>query len=166
MQGAYGLHIFDFWKELDRDLLGNVFERSVGDLNEIAGGGQPDVRQAFGIYYTAARLAKFAARSAITAVLSDDEELQTLLQGKAGKDLQEFEAHAHSVLEVLGKYRIADISCGSGVFLTAAYEALIAPFRKTLEAGTGGMFSREIIAFQQARGCYGLEIRYDSFVYG
>jgi hypothetical protein len=39
VRGVYGLDVFDFWRALDRDLLGNLFERSIGDLEALAHGG-------------------------------------------------------------------------------------------------------------------------------
>lgn len=150
VQGAYGLHIFDFWKELDRDLLGNVFERSIGDLSTLTSGGVPNVRQTFGIYYTASRLARFAARSAIEAALGEDPELRRILDRPATEDLRVHGDQVRQITERLKTYKIADIACGSGVFLSAAFDALLAPFRKALEAGPGGGLSREVLSFEQS----------------
>ncbi len=162
VQGAYGLHIFDFWKELDRDLLGNVFERSIGDLSALIQRGVPNVRQSFGIYYTASRLARFAARSAIEAALADDEKLSGMLSRPTERDPRRFAEHVELLTDKLQRYRIADIACGSGVFLSAAFDALLAPFRKTLEAGSVGGLSREVLSFEQSqllkRSIYGCDI--------
>ena len=79
VNGVYGLHVFDFWRELDRDLLGNLFERSVGDLEALTHGGRADVRSAFGIFYTASRLARFVASSAVSATLAENTALQEAL---------------------------------------------------------------------------------------
>lgn len=148
VDGVYGLHIFDFWKELDRDLLGNIFERSIGDLTAIASGGRPDAREAFGIYYTAARLARFAATSVMEAALRDDVRLQAILSGDVG--VRQAEETLEAVISHLKNYRVADVACGSGVFLTAAFDSLLAPFRKVAEANSASMIERELSSFRQS----------------
>lgn len=150
VEGVYGLHIFDFWKELDRDLLGNIFEKSIGDLTALADGGRIDARQAFGIYYTTSRLAKFAAASAVAATLAENEQLQLLLGATPVDNDQTQAALAEKVLAALKTHRIADIACGSGAFLTAAFESLLIPFQKTIEAGSGGAMSRELMSYRQS----------------
>jgi hypothetical protein len=80
VRGAYSLYGFDFWRELDRDLLGNLFERSIGDLTALAHGGRPDAQAAFGVFCTATRLARFAAASAVDAMLESDDHLAELIK--------------------------------------------------------------------------------------
>lgn len=135
VEGTWGLHIFDFWRELDRDLLGHIFERSIGDLQALAQGGRPDAQAAFGVYYTASRLAKFVTRSVLSATLENDEDLQRAISSatEATKE-QEFETALASVLKAIKRIKVADIACGSGVFLTAALDELLTPYRKALES--------------------------------
>lgn len=152
VQGIYGLHIFDFWKELDRDLLGNVFEKSIGDLTDMAigVGGRPDARSAFGIYYTASRLAEFAAASTINMTLEEDVALRGILSQASEAGDRELRDLVSSTFNLLKDYKIADLACGSGVFLTTALDALLGPYRKMLEAGTVGPLSRELQATRQS----------------
>ena len=151
VEGVYGLHIFDFWRELDRDLLGNLFERSLGDLTALSHGGRPDARAAFGVFYTAGRLAHFAAQSAVHAMLDADVELTALLSSIGTlKDSQQLEV-VGKIVDRLKGYRVADLACGSGVFLTAALEALLTPYRKALEAlRVGAMETDLILSHRQA----------------
>jgi hypothetical protein len=150
VHGAYGLHVFDFWRELDRDLLGNLFERSVDDLSALVHGGRPDVRAAFGIFYTASRLARFVANSAVSATLAENESMSSALALAAtGKESDRIAA-VDQIVESLKQYRIADLSCGSGVFLTAALDALLSPYRKGAEAVGAGDLARETITFRQS----------------
>lgn len=150
VSGVYGLHVFDFWRELDRDLLGNLFERSVGDLETLAHGGRADVRSAFGIFYTASRLARFVASSAVAATLAENPALQEALGRAASKDDASRLRAANDVVDIIKKYRIADLSCGSGVFLTAALDALLNPYRKAAEAVGAGDLTKESITFRQS----------------
>lgn len=149
VRGIYGLHVFDFWRELDRDLLGNVFERSIGDLAALAHGGRPDARAAFGVFYTATRLARYTAASAVEAMLSNDTRLAGLLERstKPGIDPQKI---VSEVMERLKVYRIADLSCGSGAFLTAALDAMLVPYRKVIEAVQTGSMDRRAMAASQS----------------
>jgi hypothetical protein len=148
VRGVYGLHVFDFWRALDRDLLGNLFERSIGDLEALAHGGRPDARHAFGIFYTASRLARFVAASAVSAMLDEDSELNAIIariaaHGGTDSDINE-------VVSLLSRRKIADLTCGSGVFLTAALDSLLTPYRKTVEAIAAGGLIRELLSFRQS----------------
>ena len=150
VNGIFGLHVFDFWRELDRDLLGNLFERSIGDLTALVHGGRPDARKAFGIFYTASRLAKFMARSAVDAILTQNEDLSAALKKASTGSEKEREQAVEDVFQILKKYRIADLACGSGVFLTAALEGLLNPYRKALEAISIDNLTRELHGFRQS----------------
>ena len=118
IHGVYGLHVFDFWRALDRYLLGNLFERSIGDPEALLHGGRPDARHAFGIFYTASRLARFVAGSAVSAMLEEDTELDTTIIRIAVDGGTE--ADINEVVSLLSRRKIADLTCGSGAFLTAA----------------------------------------------
>ena len=148
--GVYGLYEFDFWRELDRDLLGNLFERSVGDIAQLQAGGRDGARRAFGVYYTASRLARFAASSAIKASLAENAALTAALEKVATAKHADGNAIIDEIVAILKQYRIADLACGSGVFLTAALDALLAPYRKALEAVSSGGLERDIWSFRQS----------------
>ncbi len=133
--GVWGLHVFDYWRELDRDLLGNIFEKSIGDVTAIAAGGRPDARAAFGVFYTASRIAKFVSQSVVGQCLSERDDLIAALGEVAqGSTNTLKEIATEKVLEAILSLRTADLTCGSGVFLVAALEALLRPYRKALEA--------------------------------
>ena len=133
--GIWGLHVFDYWRELDRDLLGNIFEKSIGDVTAIAAGGRPDARAAFGVFYTASRIAKFVSQSVIGQCLVERSDLSAALgQVAEGTTDTLRETATEKVLEAILSLRAADLTCGSGVFLVTALEALLRPYRKALEA--------------------------------
>lgn len=150
IHGVYGLYVFDFWRELDRDLLGNLFERSVGDIEQLKAGGRDGARRAFGVYYTASRLARFAATSAINVSLAENAALTAALEKVATAKHDGRQAIIDEIVDILKQYRIADLACGSGVFLTAALDALLAPYRKALEAVSSGGLERDILSFRQS----------------
>ena len=132
---VWGLHVFNYWTELDRDLLGNIFEKSIGDVTAIAAGGRPDARAAFGVFYTASRIANFVSQSVVGQCLSERVDLTAELgEVTQGTTNALKEIATEKVLEAILSLRAADLTCGSGVFLVAALEALLRPYRKALEA--------------------------------
>jgi hypothetical protein len=140
IEGAWGLHVFDFWKELDRDLLGNIFERSIADIvnltldQEIIERERQN-RRDWGVFYTSSLLAKFVAGSAVDHTIGDQEELQRILAAVSEeKDSTQLDALIERVLSETKKIKLADLTCGSGVFLTAGLDSLLVPYRKALEA--------------------------------
>ncbi len=156
VRGVYGLCDFDFWRELDRDLLGNLFERSIGDLTALAHGSRPNARAAFGVFYTATRLARFAAASAVEAMLSNDEVLADLIRQSTSPRRDPQQAIS-DVVDHLKQYRVADLACGSGAFLTAALDSLLVPYRKVSEAVQGGGIDRNLMSANQSqllRACF------------
>jgi hypothetical protein len=72
------------------------------------------------------------------------------------------DAAVDQVIQILARYKVADLACGSGVFLTASLDALLAPYRKALEAITAGGLERERLSFRQSeilKACiYGVDL--------
>lgn len=152
--GVWGLHIFDFWRELDRDLLGNVFERSVGDISALAADGTTkSAREAFGVVFTAGLLARYVSASVVDAVLQESKELNVALERAVNAATEiEHEKCLSEVLRHLKSVSIADLGCGSGVFLTAGLDRLLQWYRKALEArrADGGGLTSLLLASRQA----------------
>ncbi len=161
VEGIYGLHVFDFWREFDRDLLGNLFERSVGDLTALAHGGRPDARKAFGIFYTASRLARFVASSAVGAMLDKDAQLKAAITRASTNQFTDPNDIIDEIVALLCQYQIADLACGSGVFLTAALDSLLSPYKKALEAIAVGL-NKQLLGFRQSEvlkaSIYGVDL--------
>jgi len=111
------------WTKID--LLGNIFEKSIGDVTELAAGGRVNARAAFGVYFTSSRIAKFLSQS---QSLSDREDLTRAMNKVVTASNDSIrEAGANEVLEAIKSVRLADLTCGSGVFLVAALESLLSP---------------------------------------
>ncbi len=134
IQGVWGLHAFDFWRELNEHLLGHVFERSLSDLEEIVAGANRGTdrlrkRRQHGIYYTSELLSDYLSGAALRALLQESaplpdarvskEEMSDLLQARSDR---------------LGQFRIVDLACGSGAFLVSSYQTLLEEFWRLQDA--------------------------------
>ncbi len=90
---------------LSADILGQVYEQFLGKVIEISGGvrveEKPEVRKAGGVYYTPAYIVDYIVENTVG----------DLLRGKTPKEAE--------------KLRILDPACGSGSFLTGAYQYLL-----------------------------------------
>src|ERR1700730_944477 len=73
-------------------------------------GGRPDARHAFGIFYTASRLARFVAASAVSAMLDEDTELNAIIARIAAHGGTE--SDINEVVSVLSRRKISHLECG------------------------------------------------------
>jgi hypothetical protein len=134
VHGVWGLHVFDFWTELNEHLLGHIFEQSLSDMAALSHGLPPTPdrlreRRAHGIYYTSEILSEYLAASGLGALLAEEaqavaptDDLTTVLEARQQR---------------LGELRVIDMACGSGAFLVSSYQALLEEFfaiRDGLEA--------------------------------
>jgi hypothetical protein len=132
VQGVWGLHVFDFWRELNEHLLGHIFEESLSDMaelraaeDEVTLGEKLAERKRHGIYYTDDLLSDFLVGNAVRACLDD-----ALSAGAPDTDADAVRVR----LDALERLRIIDFACGSGAFLVSAYQALQREFL-TLQEG-------------------------------
>ena len=132
IKGVWGLHVFDFWTELNEHLLGHVFEESLSDLKEMEAGEQVSVahklneRKLGGIFYTSSMLSDFMAASALRSLLDDLAPITP-----ESKDL---EVAIDQRIEVLSGLRVLDPACGSGAFLVSTYREMISELRHSQAA--------------------------------
>ena len=139
---------YDFRDEVNVDVLGHIFEKSIGELEHLrtalfgAGGegngesGGPSLmpksaeRKRFGIYYTPPDFTRFIVQNTVAAVI--DQRLESLRVAR-GLNKQEVEADAPSPAlaaywqdcwQALRDVKVCDPACGSGAFLIQAYEVL------------------------------------------
>lgn len=133
IRGVWGLHIYDFWIELDEHLLGHIFEQSLSDLKDIDATAPVPIaerlreRKKIGIFYTTNLLSDFMATSAILALLNDRPI------SSPNKDT-ELIAMFESRLEQLSHLRIIDLACGSGAFLVSSYKEILQEYWRLREA--------------------------------
>lgn len=124
VRGAWGLHAYDFWQELDEHVLGRIFEESLSDLVALRKGEPASEaerlaeRKRGGIYYTTRIISDFLAESALSAVLRERPAWNST---GTTDPLAILQAQASELLSL----RIADLSCGSGAFLVSVYRQLL-----------------------------------------
>jgi hypothetical protein len=142
VQGVWGLHAFDFWRELNEHLLGHIFEQSLSDMQALSHGQAPAPdrlrqRKQNGIYYTSEVLSDHLTSQALDALLRDAEHAAGSITRKAdvGSALEARQQH-------LGQLRIVDMACGSGAFLVSSYQALLEEYW-SIRDGLGAMQSSQ-----------------------
>ncbi len=135
---------YDFRDEVNVDILGHLFERSVNDIERITQSGffepkpEPELpkmeksaeRKRFGIYYTPPEFTDFITNNTINKVIDErfdqiakryDVKLVDAEFGKPTKKLAELWTDC---LNALRQIKIIDPACGSGAFLIQAYYLL------------------------------------------
>ncbi len=139
---------YDFRDEVNVDVLGHIFEKSIGELEHLrtaffavdsaAGNenGGPSLmpksaeRKRFGIYYTPPDFTRFIVQNTLAAVI--DQRMEAL---RVAHHLTKQEVEADSPSPALAAYwqdcwqavrdlKVCDPACGSGAFLIQAYEVL------------------------------------------
>lgn len=118
---------FDFGSELDVNILGHIFENSIGDIEDLKNQSNSR-RKKDGIFYTPSEITDYICRNTIIPYLSLSGEVNTI------NDLIE-EYEVHNKLEELDNklknIKIIDPACGSGAFLNKAVDILL-DIHKTL----------------------------------
>jgi SAM-dependent methyltransferase len=164
IQGAWGLDIFDFWRELNEHLLGHIFEQSLSDLTTSklstpvfgvpAAMPSPsladrlDERKSHGIYYTQQLLCEYMVEAVVTDVLAERTPAPVTATSP------ELDKHLEARMQVTESLRVVDLACGSGAFLVAAYSALANEWfqaRSSMDALLGTQPELGLFADQQAR---------------
>jgi len=140
---------YDFRDEVNVDVLGHLFERSVAELETLRVGGlfavegptpvgresRPAMlksaeRKRFGIFYTPPDFTRFIVRQTVEEVIR--ERIRSVRESE-GLSLEEVESEDPSprlagywrrALEALRSIKICDPACGSGAFLIQAYDVL------------------------------------------
>lgn len=154
VQGAWGLHAFDFWAELNEHLLGHVFEESLSDLGVLGSGGAElaaakiDERKRKGIYYTSSILSDFLCNSALRGMLDERAPID------AADDLlvESLLARLSALLDL----KVLDPACGSGAFLVSAFREIqteywrIHALLETAKGAPGRKGARDGAAHDQA----------------
>ncbi|MBS0261103.1 MAG: N-6 DNA methylase [Planctomycetes bacterium] len=140
---------YDFRDEVNVDVLGHLFERSISELERLRTGplfAEPGVppeppaalprmpksreRKLLGTYYTPPAFTRFLVEQTVAAII---EQRFVAAQATHGLSQAEIEVRTPEprlvpywteCLEILRRLRICDPACGSGAFLIQAYEEL------------------------------------------
>nr|MCK4428987.1 Eco57I restriction-modification methylase domain-containing protein [Candidatus Aenigmarchaeota archaeon] len=109
---------FDFNTEVNVNILGHIFEQSIGDLEDLAEG-KISKRKKEGIFYTPEYITDYICRNTIIPYLSKSNLNEVgKLVGEYSDDLSELE-------DKLQEIKILDPACGSGAFLIKGVDVLL-----------------------------------------
>jgi len=153
VEGVWGLHVYDFWVELNEHLLGHIFEESLSDLKAMEADAPVPLaerlreRKQTGIFYTTDLLSDFVAAGAIRDLLDDGASSDPCAEA-------ELTPMFESRLERLRHLRIVDLACGSGAFLVSAYAEILREYWRLQEVLSGlkalkGTPQRDLFSFAQ-----------------
>ncbi|MFG0241383.1 MAG: Eco57I restriction-modification methylase domain-containing protein [Phycisphaerales bacterium JB054] len=137
---------YDFADEINLDVLGHLFEKSITELEKLRQGDlfgegsdadayaampQSARRKRMGVYYTPPAFTTAINELAVDALLTERFEGVARAMGldATTADSPEF---WRGCLSVLGSFRVVDPACGSGAFLFQAYEVLEARYLEVL----------------------------------
>lgn len=136
---------YDFKDEVNVDVLGHLFEKSITELEKIRLGGLFDAasedaiqqtlmkksarRKQFGIYYTPAEFTAFIVRNTLATLIEERMRALRKQHGLAPGSVENDDDAAAVPLwkdcaAALGELTVCDPACGSGAFLIAAYDVL------------------------------------------
>lgn len=112
---------FDFGSELSVNILGHIFENSIGDIEELKDE-TTERRKKDGVFYTPEYITDYICRNTIIPYLSINGEANTVHEL-----ISEYEKETDGLDELdkrLKEIRILDPACGSGAFLNKAVDIL------------------------------------------
>ncbi|KAF5057139.1 N-6 DNA Methylase [anaerobic digester metagenome] len=111
---------FDFKSELDVNILGHIFENSIGDIEKLKAN-QESQRKDEGIYYTPEYITDYICRNTIIPYLSKSGNATTvekLVREYWGSEIKQLDEKVRNI-------KIVDPACGSGAFLNKASDVLL-----------------------------------------
>ena len=140
-KGGLTLSKYDFDSEVDVNILGHIFEHSLGEIEEVQAqleGATVDKtktkRKKDGVFYTPRYITKYMVENTVGALCN--QQKQTMGIQDDAFTPQKRKANTKQLKQKLDDYRqwllhitICDPACGSGAFLNQALEFLIAEHR-------------------------------------
>jgi hypothetical protein len=145
---------YDFAYEINVDVLGHIFEKSINDIEkirltglsgiEIAKEEKPKMqksaeRKKGGVYYTPPEFTGFITEHTVGRMADEKREL---LERNLGVRLEQIDAKtekkrvvafAQNAVEELREIKVVDPACGSGAFLIRAYDVLKEKYQDILD---------------------------------
>lgn len=132
---------FNFKSELDVNILGHIFENSIGDLEDLKEGTDKGRRKKDGVFYTPDHITDYICKNTIIPHLSKDERVNTvpeLINQYFGSEIDELD-------QKLKNIKILDPACGSGAFLNKATDLLLEIHRAFMKRNMKGMKHLNVI---------------------
>lgn len=111
---------FDFESELSVNILGHIFENSIGDIEELKDQTK-ERRKKDGVFYTPEYITDYICRNTIIPYLSHSGEVNTVHELISE---YEQENNLDGLDKRLKEIKILDPACGSGAFLNKAVDVL------------------------------------------
>ncbi|MGN0105786.1 Eco57I restriction-modification methylase domain-containing protein [Methanobrevibacter ruminantium] len=111
---------FDFESELSVNILGHIFENSIGDIEELKDQTK-ERRKKDGVFYTPEYITDYICRNTIIPYLSNSGEVSTVHELISE---YEQENNLDELDKRLKEIKIVDPACGSGAFLNKAVDVL------------------------------------------
>ncbi|HOZ13378.1 MAG TPA: N-6 DNA methylase [Tenuifilaceae bacterium] len=172
---------YDFDTEVDVNILGHIFEHSLGEIEnvqaEIKGeniDSQKTKRKKDGIFYTPKYITKYIVENSIGKLCEEkrnsfgivDEEYAKGRKNRRKETIKELDEKLKKYQDWLISLTILDPACGSGAFLNQALEFLIEEHRKIDELRTqlfgGGLIFSDISTDILEKNIYGVDINEES----
>jgi hypothetical protein len=176
---------YDFADEVNLDVLGHLFERSITELEKLKESGlfggdaekaeryaampQSAKRKQLGIYYTPPELTSRIVQYTVEELIAERFAAAAVEFGIEEKDARRGIApddakYWKQCLDILRKLKIVDPACGSGAFLFQAYDALEARYHEVVghleqsgDAEAKTLF-RQIPTFILQENLYGVDL--------
>ncbi len=145
---------YDFRDEVNVEVLGHIFERSVAEIEKLRVAGlfaqeEGDVppsrmrksaeRKRFGIYYTPSDFTSFIVGNTVGSVIEDriaevrDRHALQPQQIQSDERSSKLTDYWRDCLQALRTVKICDPACGSGAFLVQAYDVLEHRYTKIVD---------------------------------
>ncbi|MEF2546526.1 DNA methyltransferase [Aurantimonas sp. E1-2-R+4] len=171
-----GLTRWDYGKEVSVNVLGHIFEQSIGDIEKLREGEPIAVsqRKREGVVYTPDHVTRFLVERTIGETLAqrfaDLLETHTgtrsLLESGDGPWPDEASERPfwRDYLATLRDLTIVDPACGSGAFLVAAFDALAAEYRRVTERLADLGEEQDFDSFDEilSKNLYGVDLNVES----
>ena len=170
---------YDFESDVDVNILGHIFENSLSEIEEvtqqISNGQVPQTskRKQDGVFYTPQYITKYIVENTVGRLCAEKKQQLNIVEDEYFSDQRRQLKTKQRLLEQLHQYRewllqitILDPACGSGAFLNAALQFLMAEHRliDEMEAKVAG----SAIVFQDVENSilehnlYGVDINEES----
>ena len=173
------LSVYDFESDVDVNILGHIFENSLSEIEEVTqqinSGAVPQTskRKQDGVFYTPQYITKYIVENTVGRLCAEKKQQLNIVEEEYFSDQRRQLKTKQRLLEQLQQYRewllqmtILDPACGSGAFLNAALQFLMAEHKliDEMEAKVAG----SAIVFQDVENSilehnlYGVDINEES----